>query len=214
MGDTVSVRSVRTGEPGTEAIINDIKTNNHHDLDFIIPAGPTGPAGPERISRAAYLVSYNDGTSANGIPVNADERLPIDRKEIDMSELVTLDSNEELIKFNEIGYYKVTFTINTYSTSNAQFNPDNDFVSVGLRHVDTDEIYVGTSNWTYNSEVQQLTAQGIISIVDTTDEYELVNLTNHIIFLNSPDIKNINSKSYFANSFLTIIIEYLGRQGT
>mgnify|MGYP004645661783 CR=1 FL=1 len=121
---------------------------------------------------------------------------------------------EARIKFNEIGYYKVTFTINTYSTSNAQFNPDNDFVSVGLRHVDTDEIYVGTSNWTYNSEVQQLTAQGIISIVDTTDEYELVNLTNHIIFLNSPDIKNINSKSYFANSFLTIIIEYLGRQGT
>lgn len=56
--------------------------------------------------RSAYLVTFETGTSAEGIPVPEAARLPIDRSELDIGNLVTLDSNEETIKFNEIGYYK------------------------------------------------------------------------------------------------------------
>ena len=53
---------------------------------------------------------------------------------------------------------------------------------------------------------------GVIAVTNPNDEYELVNIGNQTIYLNSPDIKNISSKSYFTNSLLTINIEYLGKQ--
>ena len=43
-------------------------------------------------------------------------------------------------------------------------------------------------------------------------EFELVNLGNKSIYLITPDIENIKSKSYFTNSLVTVFIEYLGKQ--
>ena len=60
------------------------------------PIGPPGPAGVN-IVRAAYMVTYNDDTSADGIAVESLGRLPIDRMELDPTNLITLDTNEETI---------------------------------------------------------------------------------------------------------------------
>ena len=79
------------------------------------PRGARGPIGPpsmqSRYVRAAYMVTYNDDTSADGIAVESLGRLPIDRMELDPTNLITLDTNEETIKFNTAGHYKIEFKI-------------------------------------------------------------------------------------------------------
>lgn len=112
------------------------------------------------------------------------------------------------------GYYKITFTVNAYVLhKNNVFDKTTDFVSLGFKKVGTDNIYIGTSQFTTEEIPIQLVGQGIIAINNTTDLYELVNLTDQNIYLDSPDLPNISSTSYFTNPLLTIVIEYLGRQG-
>lgn len=211
-GETITIRNTITGDPDTSAKVIDTIQDKKHILDFVIPRGEKGDEGPNRI-RAAYLVTFNDGTSADGIPVPSTDNIPIDRIELDISNLVTLDSENDSIKFNIPGYYKVSFSISAYPTVNGpDFDPTTDIVAVGLREANTDNIYVGVSQWVYNAEPVQLTADGIISIVDINKNYELANLGKSTIFLETPSLTNIASKSYFVNSLVTILIEYLGRQ--
>lgn len=173
--------------------------------------GPQGEPGPDEI-KTAYLVTFNNGTTFEGIPVNSGERLPIDRAELNSKNIVTLDTGEELIKFNKIGYYKVTFIISArVLPANTDFDENKDFVTIGLRLVGTDNIYIGGSKWVYNEEYAQLVGQGIVAIDDISNEYELVNLSAQTIYLNTPDIKNIASISYFTNPIVNIIIEFLGK---
>lgn len=174
--------------------------------------GERGQAGPTLI-RTAYLVTFNNGTSSDGIPVPSDNRLPIDRVELDITNLITLDTDEETIQFNEMGYYKISFTVSAYPKVNSiDFDPTRDIVSVGIREIDTDNVYIGIGEWVFNGEAVELTGQGIISVQDTTALYELANLGNETIYLNTPDIRNLATFSYFSNPLLTIVIEYLGTQ--
>ena len=178
--------------------------------------GPTGPTGPSGInsSRSAYLVTFNNGTSAEGIPVPTNDRLPIDRLELDISDIVTLDTNEEIIQFNVEGYYKITITVSAYvQQENDEFDPTKDFVSFGFRLVDTENLFIGASEWIYYEEPKQIVAQGIIAVENISNAYELVNLSPKTIYLNGPSLGDISATSYFANSLITIVIEYLGRQG-
>lgn len=175
------------------------------------PTGPTGPAASNSV-RSAYIVTYNDGTSADGIPVASSNRLPLDRMELDPTSLVTINTDEETIKFNQIGYYKIEFNVSAYpSVNGVDFDPTTDIVSVGLREVNTDNVYVGIGEWVFNGEAVQLHAHGIISIADTNTLYELANLGNSTIYLNTPDIRNLSTSSYFANSLVTLVVTYLGK---
>lgn len=214
VGDTIFVRSTTTGESGTDAKVIDNKIDNTHILDFVIPKGPIGPAGPTLL-RSAYLVTFNADKSDTGVPVEPEARLPINRLELDVSNLLELDEKEGLIKFNVTGYYRVYFTVSAYpSVNDVEFDPTKDIVSVGFKETDTDNVYLGVGEWVYNAEPVELSACGIISVVDTAVTYELSNLGKYKIFLQTPDLTNLSSKSYFSNSLVTLVIDYLGRQGT
>ncbi len=191
-----------------------------YELNFTLPQGPTGPEGPvgpagTNIARSAYLATFNDGTLANGLTVPEGERLPIDREELDISDLITLDTANETIKFNLEGYYKVSFTVSAYvlHSTNSTFDPTTDFVSLGFKKVNTDDIYIGTSQFIPDEIAVELVGQGIISVVNTNELYTLDNLSKRDIYLKTPDLPNIGSTSYFSNPLVTIVIEYLGRQG-
>lgn len=174
--------------------------------------GPQGLPGPDLI-KTAYLVTFNNGTSADGVPVTSNDRLPIDRAELNTQNLVTLNSNDELIKFNQIGYYKVTVIISARSQPiDTDFDKTKDFLSIGFRLVGTDNIYIGASKWVYSEGYTQLVAQGIVSVESTANEYELVNLGPQTMYLNTPDINDVQSSSYFTNSLVNIVIEFLGKQ--
>lgn len=194
--------------------------NTEYLLNFVLPQGPTGPSGPEgpagtNIARSAYLATFNNGTVATGIAVDSGERLPIDREELDISDLITLDSNNETIQFNIPGYYKVSFTVSAYAlhSTNSTFDPSTDFVSIGFVREGTDNVYIGTSQWITDEVAVQLFAQGIISVVDISETYVLQNLGKRQLYLQSPDLKDTASTSYFASPLITVVIEYLGRQG-
>lgn len=140
--------------------------------------------------------------------------MPINRLELYISDIVTLDTNEEIIQFNVAGYYKITFTVSAYPQPNdTNFDPTKDFVALGFRLVGKDAIFIGDSEWIYYDEPTQIMGQGIIAVEDIANAYELVNLSPQTIFLNTPDLNYISSGSYFTNSLITIVIEYLGRQG-
>lgn len=174
--------------------------------------GPTGPAGPE-IRGAAYLVTYHlINYPEEGLEINVKERIPISRIEIDTDRLITLNENEKTIKFNKTGFYKIKFIVNGYTANvGSDFDPVKDFVTIGFRQTGTDNTYIGGSVFLKEPIATPLTSEGIITVVNTNNTYELVNLSKEKIFLNSPSIDDVSSNSYFTNPLAIIIIEYLGR---
>lgn len=228
---TITVGNTTTLPSDAKASVINNGTLNNAILDFSIPKGekgPTGPTGPQGPKgeqgeqgpesktplRSAYLVTFNDHKSEIGQPIQSEEAIPITRVELDVSKIINLDTQNNTIKFNNIGYYKVSFMVSAYAeTQTEQYDPNKDFVSIGFKPNNKDEIYIGASQWVYDEVPYQILGQGIIAVNDIDLEYSLVNLSNQTIYLNSPNIKNIKSKSYFTNSIVTIIIDYLGRQG-
>lgn len=193
--DTIMVNSTATAEPGYEAKVIDTKVGNTHKLDFVIPRwydGTVGPTGPANSSIfAAYLVTFNDlDNAAEGIIIQNGDRLPIKRLEIDGSNLVTLNNNDETIKFNKAGYYKIAFTTSASIDEETVFDPKKDFVALGFRKIDTDNIYIGASKWIYDGRPTQLLGQGIIAVEDTNNLYELVNVSKRNIKLIASEIEN------------------------
>ena len=153
---------------------------------------------------------FNNIKSEDGIRVESNERIPISRIELDFSDLITLN-DDNTINFNMPGYYKISFTVSAYPVvESAEFDPTRDIVAIGFRQIDTDNTYVGVGQWVFNGEAVELYAQGIVAIPDLTNKYEIVNLSKQPIYLNTPSIDNVASLSYFSNSLLTVIIEYLG----
>ena len=218
---TIKIGKTTTGNPGEEATVINTGTDGNATLNFKIPMGVTGPKGDmgpkgdtgPTLLRTAYLVTFNKDSLQDGVQIVTNGRIPIDRSELDLTNLITLDTSQNTIKFNTIGCYRITFTISAYpSVTSVDFDPTTDIVSVGFKKVGTNDVYVGVGEWVFNGEAIELFAQGLVSIVNTTDSYELVNLSKETIYLNTPALENINSTSYFSNSLVTIVIDYLGRQ--
>ena len=111
---------------------NDGKWNNVGRIAG--PTGPKGDIGPKgekgedgpTVLRSAYLVTFNDGKAKDGIEVPRNTNLSITRKELDVTDLVSLNT-DNTIKFNVPGYYKVSFSISAYPTVNGpDFDPTTD----------------------------------------------------------------------------------------
>ena len=102
LSETIEVGETKTGDPGSKASVVD-RGGPNHILDFTIPSGLSGLSKIQN----AYIIKYNDGTVATGIKIEPDERIPLDRIELDVDNLVNLNSEDNLIKFNKIGYYKI-----------------------------------------------------------------------------------------------------------
>lgn len=212
--ETITIKDTITVDSNTNAKVIDNKVNDNHILTFMIPKGKDGLDGeniPNKIN-AAYIVAFNKDYLDDGYEILKGERLPLQRKEIDTNNIVELDSNNNTIKFNKEGYYKISF--NAYVRVpyfNEKFDPKIDFATLAFRKVGTDNIYVGASSFYRNEETSNIHTEGILSIDSTNDLYELSNLSKRNIYLNTPDLQNIDSDSYFTNSSLTLIIEYLGK---
>ncbi len=171
--------------------------------------GPQGPPGPEQIC-TGYFTTYNNKLPSEGYEVTSGARIPIDRKEYDNSGQYILDSNQNSIRFTKEGIYKITFVVHAYIPNEKEFSENEDFIALGVRKIGGSTIYAGSSQWIYDSHPRQFIGQGILVIVQPTDEIELINLSKRSIYLKTPAIENILSDSYLVNSIVSIIIEYLG----
>ncbi len=173
--------------------------------------GPTGPAGPQKIS-AAYFVSFEDNYPSDGLEIREGERLPIMRKELDTGNICEYDPNDNTIQFNKEGYYKISFTVNAYVPYfNTSFDSKIDFIAIGFELAGTNVPFVGDSQWATLGAPIKLFGQGIITVDNIANAYELINLSKRSIFLKTPNLKDTNTGSYFINAPVTIIVEYLGK---
>lgn len=204
ISEKIVIEKVETIEPDEKAKIQDRFENNTHNLTFYIPKGEKG----NKI-QTANIVTFNALDDPDGIAISTNSRLPIDRKELDTDNIVTLNTNEKTMKFNKVGTYKITFTVSAKVKTNTNFDSKEDFATIALRQLNTDNIYVGSSKWIYDEEFNQITGSGILSINNINNTYELVNLSPKTIYLNTPDLKYIKSNSYFTNILVNLIIEYI-----
>ncbi len=172
--------------------------------------GERGPAGPDKI-KMSYLITYNQIPNNTGIEVASGGRINLNRLEMQSEDIVTLNP-DGTIKFNLIGYYRVSFMVSAYHQSTSNFNPDTDFVAAGFKIVGTDNIYVGDSKFVNSDIPVELFAEGVITVNDVNNNFELVNIGKDSIYLKSPSINNLITNSYFANPLVRVMVEFLGTQ--
>ncbi len=210
--DTIQVGATSVTDDPELAKVTDDQVESQHTLNFVLPRGPQGVPGPLKIS-TAYLVTYHQiDYPEGGLEILSLGRIPIRRVELDIDDLCEVDEDQNTVKFNKVGYYKITITANAYiKTPSQPFDPTQDFIAIGFRRTGTDNVYIGASQFIETGVAKQVVAQGVIAIENTTNTYELVNLAKKSIYLNSPILENTASTSYFTNSLVTIVIEYLGR---
>lgn len=60
---TIEVGTVTTGEPGSQASVTNVGTDENVILDFVIPQGVTGPTGPR-----GNAPTFGIGTVETGLP--------------------------------------------------------------------------------------------------------------------------------------------------
>lgn len=139
-------------------------------------------------------------------------RIPITRKEQDLYSISDFNGTASTILFNRVGVYSIKFIVSADIEDSAdEFDETRDFVAIGFRKVNSDDIYIGGSKWIRDGVPAQVYGEGILTITDIATPYELVNMGKNSIFLNSPDLQDTISKSYFVNSVVTLIITSLGR---
>lgn len=175
--------------------------------------GPTGPTGPSEI-KAVYVVTLKDPSlelEEFGMEIKSGGRLPLRRMDITSTRenIIQLNSNEDTIQFNEIGTYEIIFTFNGNILLTDNYDIKTDFVSVGFRAVDADEVYIGANNWNTDETPHNVTGIGLLRVTDIATAYELVNLQKKSMYLVGGDKKNTLTNSYFTTPMVTMIIKKL-----
>ena len=219
--DTINIEKTETVGPEGLAEVRDRVENNTHNLTFFIPQGKKGdkgdpgskgeqgPAGPLDIP-STYILSYND--DPNNFPVGGKEipsngRLPLMRQELIQGGIVTLDSTDNTIQFNQTGIYHVSFTFNGYvKKTGSEFNPETDFVAVAFREVDSDRIVAGANAWSRDECAQNIAGQGIFVVNNLATPFELVNVQKKSMYVNGCNIQQTISHSYFSVPMVSMTI--------
>ena len=173
------------------------------------PTGPTGPIGNQEIGNA-YVVTFNNN-SPDGILVSPFHRIPLERKDIDSTDICTL-TQFDTIRFNQGGVYKINFIVNATVNSSNLNTLEEKTISVGFKKVFEKIIYAGDAVYANPNDLSvKLVGQGLVVINDPIkEEMELVNLSKHDITLNTPPLEYLKTESYYANPIVSIIIQYLG----
>lgn len=172
------------------------------------PTGPTGAKGPEEIG-VVYFVTFNNN-SESGYSVNSNGRIPITRKEVDNTDLCTLNQ-DNTISFNKNGVYRVEFIVNAFEEPDEVFDKNTDAIAIGFKKINEQIVYAGNSSWYGGEPTIKIVGQGMFLIADyESEKMELVNMSKQSITLNTPLLDSTTSQSYFVNPVVTIIIQYLG----
>ena len=191
------------------------------------PQGPVGPTGPQGETgpkgdkgdagyldiNAVHILSYNDNPTTfplAGLEIKSGERLPLMRTEVHIGGIAKLDIVENTIQMMKTGVYNINFTCNAYvKQSEGQFNARTDFVDIGFREVNSDQVLAGANAYAPLECAANIYGQGLFVVDNTSKKYELVNLQKKSIFLNGCDVTSTVTHSYFSVPMISIIITKL-----
>ncbi len=181
------------------------------------PAGPEGPRGPRGATgpyeiKSAFIASYNNdplGFPENGKEIQSGGRLPLMRLETNYGEFISIDSDQNTIKFADTGVYNIFFSANAYVTPSVPFSQKTDFVAIGFRPVGSEQIFAAANSYSNATVPRTMFGQGVFVVEDANIEYELVNLNQSSIYISGIDITKTITNSYFASELVSIVITKL-----
>ena len=174
------------------------------------------PGTPARnIINSTYLVSLRDPSFVipdEGLEVASGGRLPI--KSIHgrstLKGVVNLNADDNTITFLEVGVYEIIVTINGYVKFTGQdYNVKTDFVSIGFREVDSNNVYIGANDYSPLQTPHNITMIGLLQVADNTIPYEIVNLQKKPLFIIGGEKAQTLTNSYFTTPILTMLIKKL-----
>lgn len=171
--------------------------------------GERGATGPEEI-KGGFIVSYNDNPNTfpvDGLEIASGTRLSLNRLELDQGGVITLDTDDNSIKFTQTGVYMITFSINAYvKKTGVDFSHKTDFVAVSFREVNSEKIIASANSWSYNEVGTNMVGQGMLVVDNVDNVYELVNMQKKSIYITGADVMQTISDSYFAVPMVSINI--------
>lgn len=174
--------------------------------------GVTGPTGPQGLPGTldiptGYFFTSNEGAAQSGREVPSLYPLPLEVEVFNNnSDIFYFSNRNNTITILKPGIYKINFIVQA-RTSEQPVLPQDNFISVGFKKVNEETIYAGSSVWGNKSTPVLLNGQGIINLTYGKELFELVNLSKSSIFLQSPDLDNLNTESSFSSPVVSIIIE-------
>lgn len=176
--------------------------------------GEKGDKGeiPPFIIKTVYLSSFRDPSKVTekGLEIPSGGRLPIQRIQTTSNTNIVQLNDDNTIQFNETGTYEILFNLNGFlKTTTYPFDPERDFLAVGFRPADSNEVYVATNDWSFSEVPHNVMGIGLIQVNSLATAYELANLQKNPMILTGGNKDYTITNSYFTTPMLTMIIRKL-----
>ncbi len=128
------------------------------------------------ISDAVGLANITTSGLVDGLIVPAGGRIPLTTLKVNDENLITL--NDNTIRFNRCGLYKIDFVVDTYTQ-----NPTaTEQIALGFKRV-IDSTTLFTAGMRITTPSNQIVGTGVIRVRNVRELYELVNLNTNPIRL-------------------------------
>ena len=89
------------------------------------------------------------------------------------------------------------------------YNVKTDFVSIGFREVDSNNVYIGANDYSPLQTTHNITMIGLLQVADNAIPYEIVNLQKKPLFIIGGEKAQTLTNSYFTTPILTMLIKKL-----
>ena len=185
---TITIGTTTTGNPGTNASVTNVGTNENAILNFTIPAGatgaqgeigptgPTGPTGPSGESSLSYGSKYDTTTDTISLTADTDSPVPLTTT-APLSGITGTNANTLTITAN--GVYKIDYFFNgspsveaTLTLSVSQnSNPISSSTIIKEVQANTDDILNGSIivSLSANDEIGLSLSSNVNATVSTAD---------------------------------------------
>lgn len=179
---TITIGTTTTGNPGTNASVTNVGTNENAILNFTIPAGATGaqgiqgPTGPSGESSLSYGSKYDTTTDTISLTADTDSPVPLTTT-APLSGITGTNANTLTITAN--GVYKIDYFFNgspnveaTLTLSVSQnSNPISSSTIIKEVQANTDDILNGSIivSLSANDEIGLSLSSNVNATVSTAD---------------------------------------------
>ncbi len=176
------------------------------------PQGPQGSQGPQGIPGplnipVAYFMTTSADLEDRSYLVESDDNLPISLKMIDTDSNFYLDSRNNTITFFKAGIYKIEFM--AIARPSASILANSNIISIGITKVGEPTVYAGTTVVGNSALPTIVTGSGIINLPYDREWFELSNLGNNTIIIESPSTSVLATESSLVSPAVTVMIQKL-----
>ncbi len=168
--------------------------------------GPAGIPGPLKIPTLLVLTS-NKNVPDDGLKIDSDYRLPLEASTFDNTNSFYVTNRNNTITFLKAGTYKIEFIVQAHATNQSNSQDGSNIISIGFRKIEESTVYAGNSVFADKTIPTTIVGHGIVKLTTPNQLFELVNLSNFPIFLQSPKLTLLNTDSSPASPIVSVMIQ-------